>query len=152
MNDFFQFSYAIRAKFATLVKTLSIEQLNKIPAGLNNNIAWHLGHIVVSSEILCYHRTGVQPEKEIEFADKYRNGSKPESFIEQAEIDSLIARLTTSLKEIETDNAKAIFSTITPYATHTFGLELKDIDAVFECCSHHDLLHYGNVTTMRKLV
>jgi len=152
MNNTFQFSYAIREKLKTLIQSLDIEQLNKIPEGLNNNIAWHLGHIVVSTEILCYQRTGVQPGKEILWADKYRNGTRPESFISQEEINILLERLSSSLQAIEADDAQGLFASITPYATHTFGFELKDKEAVFACCSHHDLLHYGNVTTTRKLV
>jgi hypothetical protein len=152
MNPSFQFAYVIREKLAALVQSLSIEQLNTVPAGLNNNIAWHLGHLVVSTELLCYHRTGVLSSKTIALADQYRNGTRPEAFIPQEEINALLARLTSSLEQIEADRATGMFNNITPYSTHTFGFELKDFDAVLACCSHHDLLHYGNVLTMRKLV
>ncbi len=152
MSTSFQFSYAIREKLAVIVKGLSIDQLNAIPQGLNNNIAWHLGHMVVSTELLCYHRTGAMPEKEIPLADKYRNGTRPEAFITQQEVDALLGRLLTSLKAIEEAHANGSFATITPYSTVTFGFELKDFIDVMACCSHHDLLHYGNVLTMRKLV
>lgn len=152
MSSHFQFATAIRTKIATLIKSLSIEQLNKIPDGLNNNLAWHLGHIVVSSEILCYHRTGATPEKEIALANKYRNGTKPEHFITQEEIDSLLERLLSSYDAISKDYEQGVFKEIIPYSTHTFGFELTDIKEVFATCSHHDLLHAGNMMTIRKLV
>jgi hypothetical protein len=152
MANSFAFAVSMRERLGSLIRTLSIEQLNKIPEGLNNNIAWHLGHIVVSSEILCYHKTGTLPEKEIKLADKYRNGTKPESFIEQEEIDYLLSRLMVSLHEIEVDRANGLFPKIVPYSTHTFGFGLKDMDDVIACCSHHDLLHCGNMMTMRKLI
>lgn len=152
MNNPFQFTIAIRKKITDLIRSLSIEQLNKIPAECNNNLAWHLGHIVVSPEILCYHRTGAMPEKEIGLVDKYRNGTKPESFINQEEVDGLIARLLPSYDAILEDYNKGIFETITPYATHTFGIEMTTIEEVFSVCSHHDLLHAGQMQVMRRLV
>jgi hypothetical protein len=152
MTDVFQFSHVMREKLIALVRGLSIDQLNKIPEGLNNNIAWHIGHIVVSTEILCYQRSGVQPDKVIYLADKYKNGTRPESFIEQAEVDDLLSRLITSLQEIEADYAKGFFTKMTPYTTHTFGFEIPNIEGVFECCTHHDLLHCGNMNIIKKLV
>lgn len=151
MNPF-QFATATRKKIADKVSKLSIEQLNKIPAGCNNNIAWQLGHLVVSSEILCYHRTGAQPDKEIALADKYRNGSKPESFIEQSEIDILLHRLLSSYDAILEDHGKGIFKNIKPYATHTFGVEMTTIEEVFSVCSHHDVLHAGQISMMERWV
>jgi len=152
MNNPFQFAIATRKKIADKIGKLSTEQLNEIPAGCNNNIAWQLGHLVVSSEILCYHRTSAAPNKEIALAEKYRNGSKPESFIEQAEINSLLQRLLSSYDAILEDNAKGIFKNITPYATHTFGVEMTTIEEVFSVCSHHDVLHAGQISIMERMI
>jgi len=151
MNPF-QFATAIRRKIADKISKLTIEQLNKIPAGCNNNIAWQLGHLVVSSEILCYHRTGAQPDKEIALADKYRNGSKPESFIEQSEIDELMKRFLNSYDAILEDHSKGVFNHIKPYATHTFGVEMTTIEEVFSVCSHHDTLHAGQISVMERMI
>lgn len=148
----FQFAIAIRNKIADKVSKLTIEQLNKIPGGCNNNIAWQLGHLVVSSEILCYQRTGVQPEKNIPSADKYRNGSRPESFIEQSEIDDLLRRLLKSYNVIIEDYNNGTFKNIIPYATHTFGVEMTTIEEVFSVCSHHDVLHAGQISIMERMV
>lgn len=152
MNDLFVFAEVTRRKFAQLVDSLSIDQLNVIPEHFNNNIAWHLGHIVASTEILCYHRTGVQPGRTIEGMDRYKNGTKPERFITEEEIASLKERLVSSIAEIRSDYEKGIFQTIQPYQTMTFGFEMNNMDTVLQCCSHHDLLHLGNVSAMRKLV
>lgn len=151
MNHF-DFAKATRKNIAAIVSSLTLKQLNKIPAGLNNNIAWHLGHIVVSTELLCYVRTGVDEQRVIPLADKYRNGTKPDSFISQEEVDNLLSRLVTSIEKIEEDYSKGLFTTINPYATHTFGIEMDTIEMVFAACSHHDVLHAGNIGVMRKLV
>jgi hypothetical protein len=148
----FQFAIAIRNRIADKISKLTIEQLNKIPTGCNNNIAWQVGHLVVSSEILCYHRTGAQPDKEIALADKYRNGSRPESFIEQSEMDDLLKRLLNSYDAISEDYNKGTFKDITPYATHTFGVEMTTIEEVFNVCSNHDALHAGQISIMERMI
>lgn len=148
----FRYAYIIRKKLIDIVQSLSIEQLNKIPEGYNNNIAWHFGHLLVSTEMLCYVRSGAMTEKRIEFADKYKNGTWPQSFIPQEEIDYLISKMLSSLDDIELDYHNGVFQPIQTYSTHTFGLELKNIEEVFECCAYHDTVHWGNVLAMKKLV
>lgn len=152
MQEHFIFSKSIRSKIIPLYRSLSIEQLNKIPGGFRNNLAWHLGHIVVSTEALCYIRSSVNPQKEIPHFDKYKNGSVPEAFIEQRETDYFLDNLLPSIEAIEADFQKGIFKEVQPYATHTFGVELSDIQTIFSCCSHHDVLHYGHMQAMRKLI
>lgn len=146
------YARVVRTKMLAIADALSLEQLNQIPMGCNNNIAWHLGHLVVSSQLLCYLRTGVDATRVVPFADQYRNGSKPEAWIEQSEIDELKIMLLTSIDTIEQDYQKGIFGRTDAYATHTFGLMLHTIEEVLECCAMHDTLHLGNVMMMKKML
>jgi hypothetical protein len=65
----------------------TLEQLNKIPEGYNNNLIWNIAHVVVVQQMLVY--------KLSEFYDDLtkwlRNikGSKPEHIATQAEVDEL---------------------------------------------------------------
>ncbi|WP_222166957.1 DinB family protein [Edaphocola aurantiacus] len=152
MNDQFAFALTARRKFAQWVEELSTDQLNTIPEHFKNNIAWHLGHIVVSTEILCYYKTGVDPERVIEGVEKYRHGTRPEAYIPAEEITRLKDRLVVSLEEISADYAAGRFATITPFQTMTFGFDMDNIDTVLQCCTHHDLLHLGQAGAMSKLV
>lgn len=152
MNRSIVYARTIREKFLQGISTLSTEQLNAIPAGMNNNIAWQLGHLVVSTEILCYVRSGVQADRIIAGADQYRNGTKPEAWISAEEIDSLKERLLSSMDSIEQEYNAGGFKNIEAYATHTFGIELHSIEEILECCALHDTLHWGNVSAMKKLV
>ncbi len=156
LNDFsmqsLNYARVVRRKLLAIVDSLSLEQLNQIPIGCNNNIAWHLGHLVVSSPLLCYVRTAVDAKRIVPFADRYRNGTKPEAWIEQSEIDELKALLWTTIETIEEDYKQGLFKKTEAYSTHTFGLMLHNIEDVLECCALHDTLHLGNVMMMKKML
>lgn len=146
------YARVVRTKMFAIVDSLNLEQLNQIPIGCNNNIAWHLGHLVVSTPLLCYVRTGVEAERIVPFADRYRNGTKPETLIEQSEIDELKILLLTTIDKIEEEYKLGVFDKTEAYTTHTFGLMLNNIDDVLECCALHDTLHLGNVIMMKKML
>ena len=142
-----------RELFISVLDGLSIEQLNKIPEGFNNNIAWNFGHIVVSTEGLCYLRSGIQPDLKIPFGAKYTKGTKPEAFISLEEIDALKTQGWTSLKKIENDLRANKFANIPhPYSTHTYGYEMKTIEEILTCCLAHESMHYGVALAIRKAV
>jgi hypothetical protein len=150
----FVFKYIRRNReiFLELVNHLNIEQLNKIPDGFRNNIAWNFGHIVVSTPNLCYVRSGVTPELDIPFKSKYGKGSKPEGFIPQEEIDELKKQLFSTIDEVEKDYAAGVFKNITPYSTATYLHEMHSIEEIITCTLAHDSLHFGYAQAQRKLV
>ena len=39
-----------RKHYLKLIENYSLEQLNKIPEGFSNNLAWNLGHIIVAQQ------------------------------------------------------------------------------------------------------
>lgn len=151
-GDVFKYIRRNRELFLQLVNSLHIEQLNKIPDGFNNNIAWNFGHIVVSTQNLCYVRPNVKPGIGIPFRMKYQKDSKPEGFITQDEIDTLKQQLFSTIDAIEEDIKNNVFKNITPYATSTYGYEMKTIEEILTCTLAHDSLHYGYALAQRKLV
>ena len=78
MNEIFEFIINSRQAFIQLIDSLSIEQLNKIPDGYNNNIIWNFGHIVVSTQTLCYVRTGILTDTNaVKFNEFYKKDTRP---------------------------------------------------------------------------
>jgi hypothetical protein len=148
----FQYIRKNRELFLDLVNSLSIEQLNKIPDGYRNNIAWNFGHIVVSTQSLCYVRSGVKPDLQIPFRSKYGKDSKPEGFISQQEIDELKTQLVSTVDMIQEDLRNDVFQNITPYSTATYKHEMRSIEEILTCTLAHDSLHFGYALAQRKLV
>lgn len=140
-----------RRNFIELINSLSVAQLNEIPAGLNNNIIWNFGHIVVTQQILCYLLAGANLKMDQSLIDKYRKGAKPEDFVEQAEIDTLKSLAVSLLDELEVDLGTDVFSNYKAYPT-SYGFELTNIDDAIEFFAVHESMHYGVALTIKKLV
>lgn len=141
-----------RELFLNLINDLSVEQLNKIPDGFNNNIIWNFGHIVVSAQQLSYVRSGVKADLDVRFKEKFMKGSKPESFISQEEIDVLKDQLISTINQIEEDIKNNVFAKMTPFSTDTYGYEMSTIEEVLTCIQSHESLHYGYARAQKKLV
>lgn len=58
MDKLIEVIKASRNKLLSLLADLTTEELNYIPTGFNNNLAWQMGHLVVSQQLLCYKLTG----------------------------------------------------------------------------------------------
>ncbi len=151
-NIVFKYIRRNREFFLNLINSLNTEQLNKIPNGFNNNIVWNFGHIVVSTQALCYLRSGVNPGIKIPFIKEYGKDSKPENLITQEEIDELKHQLVATIDNIERDFKAGIFKNITPYATATYKYEMNSIEEILTCTLAHDSLHFGYALAQKKLV
>lgn len=140
-----------RRNFIELINSLSVAQLNEVPAGLNNNIIWNFGHIVVTQQILCYLLAGAPLKMDQSLIEKYRKGAKPEDFVDQAEIDTLTSLAISLLDELEIDLETDLFSNYKTYPT-SYGFELTNIDDAVDFFAVHESMHYGVALTIKKLV
>jgi hypothetical protein len=150
MEYTFKYIRRTRALFIDLVNSLTLEQLNEVPKGFNNNIVWNFGHIVVSTLGLCYVRSGVEPTMQIQDFNKYKNGSKPESFITKEEVEALKEHAIQSIQQIEEDIKANKFNNIVPYATQTFGYNMSTIEEIVTCTQSHDAIHFGVALAIKK--
>jgi len=148
----FEYIKQTRHMFIGLVDGLSVDELNEIPPGFRNNIAWNFGHIVVSTQGLCYRRTNVLPDKEIPFEAHYAKGTAPDHWITLDEINTLKAQALESIRQIEQDYDSGVFASITPFATSTYLLEMETIEKVLTASLAHDNLHFGYAMAIKKAV
>lgn len=148
----FEYIRQTRRVFIELVDGLSPDEINTIPDGFRNNIAWNFGHIVVSTPGLCYRRTHVQSDRQIPFVESYGKGTKPEHWIGGAEINALKTQAMNTIDVIEQDYRNGVFASITPFATSTYKLEMDTIEKVITASLAHDNLHFGYAAALRKAV
>ncbi len=144
---------ASRNKLISFVADLNTDEMNYIPSGFKNNLAWQIGHIVVSQQILCYKLSGNPFIIEAELIDLYKNGSKPEKYISEAEINQMKGYLLSTIDQLEVDLRNGVFNNFTPYAISTYpGIELTSVNDAITFIAAHDSLHYGCSLGLKKLV
>lgn len=140
-----------RVQFTELINQLNINQLNKIPVGFRNNIIWNYGHIAVTTPILCYHRSGVNPNLAIPFQQAYQKDSIPSYSVKTEEVQQLKEYIKSSIDQLELDLQKGLFIQTNTFSTSTYHAELRDIQEILLTTLMHDNLHYGYAKALLKL-
>ena len=149
----FKFILDSRKAFIKLIDELSLEQLNEIPAGFNNNIIWNFGHIVVSTQTLCYVRTGIWGDSSaVKYVDAYAKGTKPSYFVDQKEVDELKDLALSTILLIQADVTGGKFISTTPYETATYGSQLTNIEEILLTTIGHDNLHFGYAVAQKRII
>jgi hypothetical protein len=136
-----------------LIDGISIEKLNEIPPGFNNNLVWNLGHVIANQQILCYRNAGVKPVVEDQLIDKYKTGTRPESFIDEAEFKTLVNYLLPTIDKLEEDAPAKIFENYKPFNLKSYaGLDIENIEDAIKFVSFHDGLHVGYSMALKRFV
>jgi len=138
-----------RKNFIQLMDGLSLDDLNRIPQGFNNNIVWNFGHIIASQQKLCYTLSGLTPVLATEHILKYQKGTKPATFVEQDEVEFLKEQAYVLIDKFVKDLDSGIFRNFTSTRLH-YGVELNSIQDAVLFFPHHDALHLGTATALKK--
>ena len=153
MEKIIQVLKACRSKWLSMLNELSTDQLNKIPTGFSNNLAWQFGHVIVSQQILCYRMAGQKFVINEDLIDRYKNGSKPENYISEEEINLLKGYMLSTINQLEIDLKNGVFDNYTPYTISTYvGLTLENVNDALTFIVSHDALHYGCSISIKRLV
>ena len=153
MEKIIQVLKACRSKWLTMLNELTTDQLNKIPTGFSNNLAWQFGHVIVSQQILCYRMAGQKFVINEELIDRYKNGSKPENYISEEEINLLKGYMLSTINQLEIDLKNGVFDSYTPYTISTYvGLTLENVNDALTIIVSHDALHYGCSIGLKRLI
>lgn len=146
MEFVFENSKNTRIIFKRYLDELTVEQLNTIPEGFNNNIFWNIVHATVTPFILAYKLSGVEiPASTVLLVDTYRKGTKPERDVTEAEIEEMKAFLFTSLELLKKDYYAGTFSNFTPYTVSTNNSTLNTIEDALTFSNYHEGLHFGYI-------
>jgi len=133
------------------ISHLSVEQLNKIPEGFNNNIIWNLGHMIAAQQGICYKRAGVDVSVEDAFFHAYKPGTKPEGNVDEAGVESIKKMLFATLEQLQADYDNGVLNNYTSFVTR-YGVPLSNIDEAIAFLPFHEGLHIGYIMSLRKLV
>lgn len=140
-----------RQNLLKIASARSNEELNVIPKGFSNNLIWNLGHVVVTHQLLCYAKSGLDMHIPTQLVDNYRKGTRPESFIGSAE-SGLIKKLALStVDQFAQDLENGIFGDYDPYQT-SFGLKLSNVEEAAAFNNVHEGMHLGVSIAISKQI
>lgn len=151
MNQTFDVNATTRNILSKFLTVHTLEQLNTIPEGHNNNLIWNIGHIIVTQQLLVYKLAGLPMLISEELVEKYRKGTKPEHIATQAEVDEINTLLLETIHQTKTDFDNKIFKNYTEYPTST-GFSLKSIEDALVFNNFHEGLHIGIMMSMKKFI
>ena len=140
-----------RAIYSRFLKNFSLEQLNTVPEGFNNNIVWNVAHALATQQSIMYTLSGLNPLVPQSWIDGYRKGTKPELDVNQEFVDAIAAALMSTMEQLKKDIEAGIFENYQPYTTST-KIELNSFVTAFPFVLFHDGVHIGSVLALAKLV
>lgn len=151
MGDSFAITKTSRNIIAGFLENYTLEQLNKVPQGFNNNLIWNIAHIVVVQQMLVYNLSGLPMMVSPEMVNAYKRGTKPERDVTQHEVNEIKALLTQCIDQTEKDFAAGIFKSYNEFTTMT-GFNLKTAEGAMAFNCYHEALHTGVMMSIRKFI
>lgn len=151
MKKYFEYHQVTRNNVLKLIENLDLAQLNKIPEGFNNNLAWNLGHIVATQQLLCYGLSKLPMELENDYISKYRKDSKPEGDITQEDLDFMKNKMIVLADKMQDDYANGIFKEYKEYTT-SYNVTLSSIEDAILFNNMHEAMHLGFMIALKKMV
>lgn len=149
MDWAFDIALKNRAIFKTFLETFTLEELNKVPKGFNNNLIWNIAHTIVTQQLLVYSLSGVTPLVPQEMIDMYRKGTKTERDVTLAEVETIKDLLFSTIEKTKEDYKNGVFKTYNEYTVSTKST-LTNVDEAIDFNNFHEGIHLGYILALKK--
>ena len=140
-----------RNNIINAIEGLSLEDLNTVPKGFNNNVIWNVGHVVATQQLLCYKFSGLKMSLDSDFITKYMKGSVADNDISQEEVDYILKQLKVLPAKLENDYTNGVFENYNTYTT-SYNITLSAISEAIQFNNVHEGLHFGYIMALKKLI
>ena len=130
---------------------LSIEQINQVPAGFNNNIIWNCAHILSVQQFLIYGVAGRSFTISNEQISEFTMGTRPEKMYDEAFIDHIKSQFFSTFEQMEEDIENNVFEEFNTFMT-AIRVEVNDIASAVAFNQYHEALHMGYLLNIRRFL
>ncbi|PTM03966.1 MAG: DinB family protein [Bacteroidetes bacterium] len=149
MNWTFDICLKNRKLLEAFLDNFTLEQLNKIPEGFNNNIIWNIAHTIVTQQLLVYGNSQLSMLVSDDMVSKYRKGTKAEHNVTQKKVDEIRALLFSTLEKTIEDYNNGVFVNYTTYTVSTKST-LTNVEEALEFNNFHEGIHFGYILALKK--
>ncbi|MES2780916.1 MAG: DinB family protein [Bacteroidota bacterium] len=142
---------ANRTKLVKIIDQYSDDFLFEVPQGFNNNIIWHMGHIVVSQQRVLYMRSGLPMHISTVYHDFFKNGTSPSTWSGKPDTAEIKDSLLNTVERLKEDLKKDIFHKYEPMVMpvgYTVNNHLEGISYT----NLHEAEHTGNLLYLSKFM
>jgi len=140
-----------RRNILNATEGLSLEQINTIPAGFSNNIAWNLTHLIATQQLLVYGLSGTPFVVDTDLIETYRKGTKPQKQVTVSEWELYKKLLLTTVDQAEQDYNNGILGSDFKVYTTSYNITLNSLENAITFNNVHEGLHYGTIRALLKL-
>lgn len=138
-----------RKVYAHFIDRFTLEELNTIPKGFNNNIIWNIAHVLVTQQLLMYKLSGLPLHVSEDLVERYRKGTKPDEKVSQQEVDQIKQALFSTYDLLKEDLENKRFKSFHPYTTSS-KMELTTFEEASSFVLFHDGIHVGSILALAR--
>lgn len=148
-----RFDTLLKSRQLTLkvIQNLTNEQLNKIPEGFKNNIAWNVAHLLVTQQLLCYKFSGLDCLVSAEMIENFQKGSAPKYTVTAKDFETIKEQFLQLPVKLDEDYSKEIFKNYNEYTT-SVNVTLSNIEDAIDFNLFHEGIHLGVILQLAKFV
>ena len=151
MTKQFEINRFSRNILLALTKDFTEEQFNTIPKGFKNNIAWNLGHILITQQMLTHGLAGMPFAVDKALVARFGKGSKCETHYSLEDIKAVKPTFLSAIEATEKAYKNGSFKNFETYKTSQ-GFSLNCIEDGIEFSNFHEGMHMGIIMALKKLV
>ncbi|MBQ0787544.1 MAG: DinB family protein [Oceanihabitans sp.] len=149
MNWAFDITLKNRKLLESIMDNHTLEQLNKVPEGFNNNIIWNVAHTIVTQQLLVYKLSGLPSVLSDEMIETYRKGTKTERDVTQAEVDEIKGLLFSTVEKNKEDYNNKLFKNYNEYTVSTKST-LTNVEEAIDFNTFHEGIHLGYILALKR--
>ncbi|WP_452227322.1 DinB family protein [Lacinutrix cladophorae] len=151
MNWAFEITLKNRKLLESFIESYSLEALNKVPEGFNNNMIWNIAHTIVTQQLLVYKLSGLPSVLSDEMIETYRKGTKTERDVTQAEVDEIKGLLFSTIEKTKEDYNNKLFKNYNAYTVSTKST-LTNVEEAIVFNNFHEGIHLGYILALKKSI
>ncbi|AFM39133.1 hypothetical protein Desaci_0016 [Desulfosporosinus acidiphilus SJ4] len=141
----------VRNNTLNAVKGLSENQVDKIPAGFNNNIRWNLGHIYLVQERFAFGFTEIPMLLPEGFLGLFGKDTKPSDWtIQPPSLNELIKLLEDQTDRIQEAFKERLDEVLAAPWTMPSGLTLKTVREFLTFSMYHEGMHVQAIKFLHR--
>jgi hypothetical protein len=151
MEYCFDITLKTRTFLNNILDSYSLDQLNTIPNGFNNNIFWNIKHVIITQQLLVYKLSGLPMMVSDDEVELFQKGSKPIRDANTEELNLLKEQLFSTLDQTKEDYKKGMFKDFQDY-TVTTKSTLTNVEEALEFNNFHEGIHLGYVLALLRVI